>query len=298
MIATKDVTDLPIVGPNFLNLLSLTPGVTGAPAGLGSSSSQSGNDVFNADPNVSLNASGNRSEQNGFAVDSGTTTSTVRHGVVNLQPNAESIQEVRITVNNFSAEQGNDAGASVNALTKQGSNGFHGSLAVLAFERCLAGTERLSADRAEVPAQRGSRQSGRADCQESHVLLRIVRCAEGGRNTGIDGHRRDACVRQPDCAALSDQQVDIPDAELPDFRRPGPEFPDRRHAARCRLRRAVVAFLVAIGTPIGDVPCNMAVTGDGVNPFNTPRAGQQWNGRVDHMLTNTDRLMETSIATC
>jgi len=48
-----------------------------------------------------MNAAGLRGEQYGFAVDSGNVTSMVRHGRINLQPNAESIQEMRVAVNNF-----------------------------------------------------------------------------------------------------------------------------------------------------------------------------------------------------
>src|SRR5260370_6836449 len=99
-------------------LVALMPGVTGALAA---------SDVFAAQTGVNFNAGGQRSEQNGFAVDSGTTTSMVRHGQINLQPNTESIQEVQVTVNNFSAASGSDAGAQVRVATKSGTNDFHGS---------------------------------------------------------------------------------------------------------------------------------------------------------------------------
>ena len=43
--------------------------------------------------------------------DGSTVTSMVRHGQTNLQPNEESIDDVHVTVNDFSAENGADAGA-------------------------------------------------------------------------------------------------------------------------------------------------------------------------------------------
>jgi hypothetical protein len=289
VIATKDVTDLPIVGRNFLNLVALTPGVTGAPPGLGSSSSQSGNDVFNADPNVSINASGNRSEQNGFAVDSGTTTSMVRHGVVNLQPNAESIQEVRITVNNFSAEQGSDAGASVNALTKQGANAFHGSLAYWHSSDAL---QARNVFQRSVPVFRRNEEAGSL----GGPIVRnrtfffgsfdVLRAAETPGAT--------VTVETPEFANLVAQRFPGSKSAFLLRQFPTSVVPAQNFRTAGALRNVNCATLpspsAAIATPIGEMPCNMAVTGEGVNGFSTPRAGQQWNVRIDHMLKDSDRL--------
>src|SRR6185369_12179845 len=77
-------------------------------------------DVFIPEYGVNMNAGG-RAEQNRFSLDSSNVTSMVRGGVVNITPNAESIQELRVSVN------GSGAGASVTAITKSGTNGLHGS---------------------------------------------------------------------------------------------------------------------------------------------------------------------------
>src|SRR5712691_3665420 len=118
LIESKQLVDLPIPGRNFMALAALTPGVTGALVAA---------DVFSAETQVNINAAGMRGEQNGFGVDGGTVTSMVRHGRTNLQPNPESIEEVQVTVNNFSAEAGTDAGASVKVSTRAGTNDWHGS---------------------------------------------------------------------------------------------------------------------------------------------------------------------------
>ena len=101
-----------MVGRNFYSLVVLTPGVTGLPTG--GSQGLRGNrvDVFIPEYGVNMNAGG-RAEQNRFSLDSSNVTSMVRGGVVNITPNAESIQELRVSVNNFSAENGSGAGASV-----------------------------------------------------------------------------------------------------------------------------------------------------------------------------------------
>jgi hypothetical protein len=129
VVESRQLTDLPLPGRNFLALLALTPGVTGTPGG---------GDVFGSETQVAMSAAGLRGEQNGYAVDSGNVTSMVRHGRTNLQPNAESIQEMRITVNNFSAEHGGDAGASVNVTTRSGGNDFHGFAQCVPHRQCSA----------------------------------------------------------------------------------------------------------------------------------------------------------------
>src|SRR5207244_7576437 len=117
-IETRQLIELPTGGQAFMSLVALTAGITGSGA----------SDVFNAEQQVGLSANGQRGEQNGFAVDSGTVTSMVRHGRTNMQPNLESIQEMQITVANFSAESASDAGVNINVVTKGGANQYHGSL--------------------------------------------------------------------------------------------------------------------------------------------------------------------------
>src|SRR5438552_4645025 len=122
------VHELPLVGRNMYGLVVLTPGVTGLPSGGGQAYAQATADIFNAEYGVNLNANGQRAESNNFSVDGATTNGNPRGGVTNLTPNADSIQEVRIQTNSFSAEYGRNAAAIVNVVTKGGTNEYHGTL--------------------------------------------------------------------------------------------------------------------------------------------------------------------------
>src|SRR5262249_39111610 len=106
LINDSQVRNLPLSGRNFFNLVVLTPGVTGLASGGGQAYSQATNDIYNNEYGVNLNANGARAESNSFLVDSASVNSTQRNGVANINPNAESVQEVRVAVNNFSAEYG------------------------------------------------------------------------------------------------------------------------------------------------------------------------------------------------
>lgn len=122
------VHELPLVGRNMFSLVILTPGVTGLPSGGGQAYAQATADIFNAELGVNLNANGQRSESNSFSVDGATTNGNPRGGVTNLTPNADSIQEVQIQTNNFSAQYGRNAAVIVNVESKAGTNDIHGTL--------------------------------------------------------------------------------------------------------------------------------------------------------------------------
>ena len=83
-------------------------------------------------------------------VDSGTVSSSQRSGVVNVNPNAESVEEVRVLVNNFNAEYGRNSSVLVNVITKSGSNGC----APLGLRR----PEQLAADEELLPGAAGQAQ--------------------------------------------------------------------------------------------------------------------------------------------
>lgn len=127
-IDEQKVHDLPLTGRNFYTLVVITPGVTGLASGGGQAYAQASGDIFNPEFGINLSANGARAESNSFLIDSASIDSSQRNGVTNVNPNAEDVQELRVSANNFSAEYGRNASALVNIITKQGSNNWHGTL--------------------------------------------------------------------------------------------------------------------------------------------------------------------------
>ena len=128
LIETRQIESLPLMGRNFYSLVILTPGVVGRATGGGQAYAQSNSDLYNNEFGVNMNANGARAESNNFLVDSSTVSSSQRSGVVNINPNSESVQEVRIAVNNFSAENGRNGSILVNVITKSGTNALNASV--------------------------------------------------------------------------------------------------------------------------------------------------------------------------
>ena len=122
VITGTKMTDLPLNGRAYTDLLGLQPGVVPISSGLYASPQVSGN----LNPG-NLSISGQREEANGFMVNGGSVEEGKFNGTA-IIPNIDSIAEFRILTNNFDAEYGNYSGGLVNVLTKSGTNQFHGDL--------------------------------------------------------------------------------------------------------------------------------------------------------------------------
>jgi hypothetical protein len=124
VIDSKKMLALPLNGRSYLDLLGLQAGVAPASAGtIGGDRPVSGY-LQNAG-NISVN--GQRETANAFLVNGG-DVSEGRNLGAGLVPNLDSVEEFRLITNSFDAEYGKFSGAVMNAITKSGTNGFHGDV--------------------------------------------------------------------------------------------------------------------------------------------------------------------------
>ena len=123
VIDTKEILSLPLNGRSFLDLLGLQAGV----APTTSVSIQQDRPVSGilSAGNVSVN--GQRETANAFLVNGG-DVSEGRNNGAGLIPNLDSIEEFRLITNSFDAEYGKFSGSVMNAITKSGTNAFHGDV--------------------------------------------------------------------------------------------------------------------------------------------------------------------------
>ncbi|HKV81850.1 MAG TPA: carboxypeptidase regulatory-like domain-containing protein [Candidatus Sulfotelmatobacter sp.] len=129
VIDSKKMLNLPLNGRSYLDLLGLQAGV--APSGSVTIGGNSGTGARNVSGyldnagNVSVN--GQRETANAFLVNGG-DVSEGRNLGAGLVPNLDSVEEFRLITNSFDAEYGKFSGAVMNAITKSGTNGFHGDV--------------------------------------------------------------------------------------------------------------------------------------------------------------------------
>jgi hypothetical protein len=109
VIDDKQMLNLPLNGRSYIDLLTIQAGVSPQTSTTG---------------NISVN--GQRGSSNSFLVNGGDVNESVNFGA-SIIPNLDSVAEFRLITNAFDAEYGRFSGAVMNAITKSGTNGLHGS---------------------------------------------------------------------------------------------------------------------------------------------------------------------------
>jgi hypothetical protein len=305
-VDSKQLLELPTGGQAFMTLVGLTAGITGSGA----------SDVFNAEQQVGISANGQRGEQNGYAVDSGTVTSMVRHGRTNMQPNLESIEEMQVTVNSFSAESASDAGANVNVVTRGGTNQYHGSAVwyhrnnVFQSRTLFQNAPSTATGRVLAPSRRnepsgsfgGPLKKNKIFLFASFDVLRQL-TAQNATQT----------VETPEFANFVTQNFpnnksayllkNYPAAMTPfrDFRTVGTMVDDqgRLQTGLIPLAGTTSSFANCAGlaspsalvsTVLGMMPCNLRIEGGGLSPIATTTSAYQWSTRGDYNISAKDRF--------
>jgi len=112
----KPITELPVLTRDVNNLALLAPGVLSVR-------------TFSfASTLVPFSVNGSRGRDNNFIIDSVDNNEPLFGGAASQFTNAEIFQEYSILTGQLKAEFGRNSGATVNAITKSGSNNWHGSL--------------------------------------------------------------------------------------------------------------------------------------------------------------------------
>ncbi len=125
VIESKAVADLPLNGRNFAQLAILGTGAIGV--GFGPTGTiGSGTRPDDPRPGAELMVNGNREMSNNVLLD-GVDDNFRRNAMITLRPSVEDILEFKVQTNLFGVEQGRSSGASVDVVTKSGSNEYHGS---------------------------------------------------------------------------------------------------------------------------------------------------------------------------
>jgi hypothetical protein len=118
---THKILEIPLNGRFILDVALLSAG-TVVPS--------TNNRTFLAVPSgigiSGINASGTREDSTNYMLD-GINLSDMVQNQITFQPNIDMVQEFKVQQNSFSAEYGRNAGIIVNAVSKPGTNGLHGS---------------------------------------------------------------------------------------------------------------------------------------------------------------------------
>jgi Carboxypeptidase regulatory-like domain/TonB-dependent Receptor Plug Domain/TonB dependent receptor len=126
-VESETVRDLPLNGRDWTSLATLQPGVKKIETQVGYDSSGRGNRGFGSE----LTVSGQRSTFNNYRIDGLSVVdyaNAAPGNVIGVVLGVDAIQEFSVLTGGFPAEYGRATGGVVNAISKSGTNTFHGDL--------------------------------------------------------------------------------------------------------------------------------------------------------------------------
>ncbi|MFN7923306.1 MAG: carboxypeptidase regulatory-like domain-containing protein [Bryobacteraceae bacterium] len=140
VIATKPVSELPLNGRNFIQLIALTPGAY---------IPQRNNSLYQ---DFLIGINGNRIQNNNFLLD-GINNNTTDNNQAPVLPSPDAIAEFKVQSNLLPAEFGRSLGGAINISLRSGTNDFHGTAFHFLRNDHLDANNFFNAGRAKPPFQ-------------------------------------------------------------------------------------------------------------------------------------------------
>ena len=173
LISSQQVEDLPLVNRDLTQLTFLQPGVVKIPS--------SGDQGVFSGMGDKFTVAGARGTQNLYLLDgvSNADLSGNAQGASGSYMGAETVQEIQIVTNNYSAEYRSAAGGIVSAITKSGTNTLHGSAFEFFRNDALDAPnyfdKKFDQPKSQFDRHQYRRLHRRTDRAEQDVLLRELR---------------------------------------------------------------------------------------------------------------------------
>jgi carboxypeptidase family protein/TonB-dependent receptor-like protein len=125
LVSNVEVRELPLNNRNFVQLVTLLPGVSSTmtdQAYIGTTN------PFGQTNTVSISINGGRTSQNSWTIDGADNVDRGSNLTLLNYPSVDAIAEFKVLRNHYSAEYGRDASGHVNVITKSGGRDFHGTV--------------------------------------------------------------------------------------------------------------------------------------------------------------------------
>jgi hypothetical protein len=286
VVSREELDSLPLPGRNVLNVVALTPGVTGTgmmgtnPAGVL---------VSNQSPAISAN--GQPNSGNMFYIDGTTVNDSPSSGDARIVLNPDAIAQMVVSANEFSAEFGRGDGVVVQMMSRSGTNSLHGSLFELLQNSAL--NARNIFENQVLP-------------QYGHVLVPSRSNEFGGslggtiikNKTFFFGSWDQTKAKQPQSGTVTVETPQLDSwmsANLPNNL--STQLLKSYPAAAVNLQNFQTVAQVmqselgqtCSGTGPSGLPCNLPILATGTHTFSNPNNGYQGTIRIDQNFTK-DRL--------
>jgi len=260
VVDSARIIEMPLNGRNAIELQYIVPG-TGGRAAADQAENQS----------VSIN--GSRPNTNNYTLDGGDNHDPY-FNTPSVFPNPDALEEFSVQTSSYSADKGRNAGAMVNAVTRSGTNRFHGSL----FE--FARNEKLNARNFfanDVPPfkrnQFGGTAGGPVRKDKTFFFATLQRWTERSAPGSVTATVLTEAQRKGDFSAATKPLKDPLGGNFP-----GNVIPP------ARLYAPSLKFLEAF-VPLPNRPQGMLTSASG-----QIRDDNQFVTKIDHRLSNANQL--------
>ncbi|MBI1353838.1 MAG: hypothetical protein GC160_05790 [Acidobacteria bacterium] len=285
VVDNKSIVEMPLNGRSAWNLVQLA-GATTFIKGIGDASEI---------PVATV--AGSRAFTQGLYVDGGSVQkSGLNRSMAELAPMVDAVEEFKVITNGYSAEYGRSAGGVFSAVTKSGTNEFHGNLFEFFRNQKMDARNFFSLDKAPLRYnQYGGTLGGPIIKDKTHFFIAY----EGTRTTTgapFLGTVPTAAYQAGDFSGLVNNQGAHLQLYDPATTRPDPSDATRQlrdpfaNNLIPQTRFDPVAAKVATYYPAPNVAGNIA----GANNFNVnvgpKRAQDHGTIKIDHQLSQKDRL--------
>ncbi len=285
VIADITIQQTPLPDQNIYGLTALTPGMTGSAVTAG--------DNYTNEYAININAAGLRQEQNGYMIDGAYTNTPSRGGGTSISPNPEIVQSMSVKTNNFDAQKGRNAGATVEVFTNSGSNNLHSTVDyyfrnnTLTWPTAFQGSGVPTFSRNEVSATMGG------------PALKNKLFWYGA----IDVLRSSSAQAYTITAETQDfdtwVQANLPNTVAASILKAAPpqSFPTTGFKTVAQIEANTPGNTPPFYTPPAGIPSDLNALGTSNISVTTPNNGYQWSARVDYYLGKNDRIYADAIRT-
>ena len=273
VISDATVQQVSLPGQNAWSLASLTPGMTGIAV--------TSTDNFQIAFTININAAGLRQELNGFQIDDATVNEPSRGGGASISPIPDTIQSIDIKTNDFDAQKGRDAGASVGIYTLSGTNSYHGSVNYYFTNDTLSARTEFES---KVPAFQRNEVGGTIGGPILKNKLFFFGAVDVLRSSTTSSGQ--AIVETPDFLAYA--QANFPNNAATKAMTLAP--PVAAPTSNLQTVSEYEASTPGFFAPPAGISPTLNVAGTANYSYSTPRNGYQWSIRVDDYLRKNDRI--------
>jgi hypothetical protein len=280
VIADVTLQQTPLPDQNVYGLAALTPGMTGSAVTSG--------DNYTNEYAININAAGLRQEQNGYMIDGAYTNTPSRGGGTSISPNPEIVQSMEVKTNNFDAQKGRNAGATVEVYTNSGSNNLHGTIDYYFRNNSLTARTQFQS---KVPTFSRNEISGTLGGPALKNKLFWYGAIDVLRSSSASAYTITAETQDFDNWV----QANLPNTVAAGILKAAPpqSFPTTNLQTVAQVEAANPSYYPL---PAG-IPAGLNAVGTAEVSATTPNNGYQWSARVDWYVGKNDRIYGDAIRT-